>query len=122
MRRKGFLIGALLLLFLPMGLIWFGYGEKGYYGYAMLGNLVFPGGWLGLFLSIFLRGRAGLLCKIIGGGLLCLSYGFGALQFCGHLPPGVNPLTVCRMPMWVSFAGLLGLLAYLYAEAKKSCV
>lgn len=97
-------IGGLVLVFLPMAFVWFGYGEKGYYGYAMFSNVFFLGGWLWLIGSVRFR-RIGSFCGIVGSMMLLGSYALGAVNFCGHLPEGVSPLAVCRVPMWVSLVG-----------------
>lgn len=117
MREKKILLG-ILLLFLPMGLVWFGYGEKGYYGYAMLTNVFFTGGLLWLIASVRFR-WIGTFCGIVGSLMLLGSYALGAVDFCGHLPEGVSPLAVCRVPMLVSLVGAVLVIWGLFDFHKK---
>lgn len=112
MNKKLILLISLLLLVLPMPFVWFGYGEKGYYGYTMLGNMIFLCGMLMLLLSVFFRNKVGLFCRYAGGTMLLCSYGSGAKDFCRHLPMEMSPLEVCKFPMWISLIGALGIIVY----------
>lgn len=123
MKKKTFLFISLILMFVPMPFVWFGYGEKGYYGYSMLGNVFFLGGLGMLLLSCFLKNKVWKLFRNVGGAFIMCSYGWAAQDFCRHLPVEITPLEVCRFPMWISFIGAVGMTIYicfLTEENKKA--
>ena len=105
MKKRYLWIISILLMCLPMPFVWFGYGEKGYYGYSMLGNVFFLGGLGMLLLFCFLKNKVWKLCRNVGAAFTLCSYGWAAQDFCRHLPVEISPLQVCRFPMWVSFMG-----------------
>lgn len=123
MKKKTFLIISLLLLFLPMPFYWYGYGEKGYVGLIAIENPVFVGGWLLFLFSYAIRKKWNLYLKRFASVLVLLSYFVGAWDFCGHIGGKINLLTVCKLPMWISFIGAFGMILYacfLTEENKKA--
>ncbi|WP_458407017.1 hypothetical protein [Anaerotignum sp.] len=113
LKKKIFFLISLILMFVPMPFVWFGYGEKGYAGYTMLGNMIFWGGLFLLFLSVCLRIKTiRIFCRYAGSAILLCSYGWAAQDFCRHLPMEISPLEVCRFPMWISFIGAFGIIVY----------
>ena len=123
MDRRKILLISLMLAFLPIPFYWYGYGPKGYIGLIVIENIFFVGGWFLILFSFAFRSRWNLYVKRLGAGLVLFSYFWGALDFCGHIGGSVNPLTVCKFPMWISFIGALGISIYVYfwkEENKKS--
>ena len=114
MNRRKFLILSLILIFLPMPFVWYGYGPKGYIGLIALENMFFVGGWLLLLFANAFQGRWNLYLKRFGALMVLFSYFWGALDFCGHIGGRLNPLTVCKFPMWISFIGASGIIVYVY--------
>lgn len=112
MKTRVVLVCFFALFLLPMPFVWFGYGEKGYIGCTMLGNPLLLGGVCLLLLSRRLEQKGHPCCRIWGSLLLLCSYAWGALDFCGHLPMGIHPLLICKLPMWISLLGAMGLMAY----------
>ncbi|MBQ9092060.1 MAG: hypothetical protein IJY52_07320 [Anaerotignum sp.] len=123
MNKKMFLMLSLILLFLPMSFAWYGYGEKGYIGLIAIENPVFVGGWLLFLFSYAFKARWSLYSKRIAVVMVLLSYFYGAWDFCGHIGGKNNLLTVCKLPMWISFIGAVGITIYicfLTEETKKA--
>jgi len=114
MNKKLFLILSLMLLFLPMSFVWYGYSVKGYIGLVAIENPVFIGGWLLFLFSCVFRNQWKLYLKRLASVLVLLSYFVGAWDFCGHIGGKINLLTVCKLPMWISFIGALGIMTYSY--------
>ena len=94
------------MIFIPMPFLWYGYGEKGIYGYSMLEDVFFLGGWLIILVSRF---KIFKYFKGVGMGFVTVSYPNGAIRFCRHIPVDLGPIDVCRLPMWISFFGTIGL-------------
>ena len=116
MKKEYLFILFPLMILLPLPFVWYGYGEKGVYGYAMLSDLFFLGGWLLILTS---RLRVFKYLKGVGQSFVAVSYGYGAIRFCRHIPVDLAPIDICRFPMWISFIGTLGLFfAYWYCFEK----
>ena len=123
MNKKLFLILSLILLLLPMFFYWYEYSAKGYLGLVAIENPLFVGGWLLFLFSYAFKIRWRLYAKRIAVVMVLLSYFYGAWDFCGHIGGKINLLTVCKLPMWISFAGALGIMIYscfLSEENKKA--
>ena len=121
MNKRLFLTFSLLLLFLPMPFVWYGYSEKGYIGLVAIENPVFVGGLLLFLFSCVFQNRWNVYLKRFASILVLLSYFVGAWDFCGHIGGKINLLTVCKLPMWISFIGALGLTGYyIYNKKEKA--
>ena len=123
MNKKLFVVLSLVLLFLPMSFVWYGYGEKGYIGFIAIENPVFVCGCFLFLFSYALKYRWNVYLKRLASVLILLSYFVGAWDFCGHIGGKINLLTVCKLPMWISFIGAFGIVIYacfLTEDNKKS--
>ena len=123
MNKKVLFIISLILMFLPMPFVWYGYSAKGYIGLVAIENPLFVGGWLLFLFSYAFKIRWRLYSKRIAAVMVLLSYFWGAWDFCGHIGGKCNILTVCKAPMWISFIGAFGMIIYacfLTEENKKS--
>ena len=120
MKKRYLWIISLLLMCLPMPFIWYGYSEKGYIGLIAIENPLFVGGWLLFLFSYALRKKWGLYLKRFASVLVLLSYFVGAWDFCGHIGGKINLLTVCKLPMWVSFIGAVVITIYIYFLSEEN--
>ena len=92
-------------------------------GLVAIENPLFVGGWLLFLFSYAFKIGWRLYAKWVAVVMLLLSYFYGAWDFCGHLGGKINLLTVCKLPMWISFVGALGIMIYscfLSEENKKA--
>ena len=123
MNKKVLFIISLILMFLPMPFVWYGYSAKGYIGLVAIENPLFVGGWLLFLFSYAFKIRWRLYSKRIAAVMVLLSYFWGAWDFCGHIGGKRNILKVCKAPMWISFIGAFGMIIYacfLTEENKKA--
>lgn len=120
MKKKTFLIISLILMFVTMPFVWYGYSEKGYIGLIAIENPLFVGGWLLFLFSYAFKIRWRLYSKRIAVVMVLLSYFYGAWDFCGHIGGKNNLLTVCKLPMWVSFIGAVGITIYSYFLSEEN--
>lgn len=120
MKKENIIYIFLLMIFLPMPFVWYGYGEKGYYGYSIFQNLYFMGGWLLILTSRLFKNRFMKSLRPAGEFSVSISYFDAAEGFSGHLPKKIAPIDVCQLPMWISFLGAAGLfISYWYFYERK---
>ena len=113
--KKGFPFFAfILMVVLPLPFGWYGYGEKGIYGYAMLQNLFFLCGWGMTILSFICYKNKMRAFRGIGSAMVVWSYFYTAIDFCRHLPFDYSPIDACKMPMWISLSGSIGVILYFW--------
>ena len=120
MKKENIIYIFLLMIFLPMPFVWYGYGEKGYYGYSIFQNIYFMGGWNLILLSRILKYKFMKYIRTAGESAVLFSYFYAANNFIGHLPKLLFPLDVCKLPMWISFLGAAGMFfSYWYFYERK---
>ena len=109
MKKENIIYIFLLMIFLPMPLVWYEYGEKGFYGYCIFESIYFIGGWSLILFTKLLKKRNMRYLRAAGETSVLLSYFNGANDFCRHLPDLAFPMNVCKLPMWISFLGAVGM-------------
>ena len=120
MKKENIIYIFLLMIFLPMPFVWYGYGEKGYYGYSILQNMYFLGGWCFILASRIIKNRFMKYIRTAGEAFVLFGYFSAVNDFIGHLPKLLFPLDVCKLPMWISFLGAVGMFfLYWYFYERK---
>lgn len=109
MKKKFIFVILFLMIFAPMPFVWFGYGEKGIYGYAMLRDVFFLGGWSMTLISFAFYKTVLRVFRGVGTAAVIWSYFHVAIDFCGHLPIDYSPINACKFPMWISLIGSSGM-------------